>query len=118
MGLRVATILIAASLEPRSILERMLAGHDLVYANSMQQAEQNVRERTFDLIICTILFDDSRMFDLLRFAKSLPQCQQTPCSREAGYLAVARLTYNPTTETTMAGIGMGTRAGTFHTNSV
>jgi CheY-like chemotaxis protein len=79
----VATILIAASPEPRAILERILEGQDIVYAETLEQAEQNLRERRFDLILCTILFDDSRMFDLLRFAKSTPKCQQTPfaCAR-------------------------------------
>jgi len=73
-----ARILVAASPEPRAIVERILAGHELSCAETMAQAEQFLRERTFDLIICTIVFDDSKMFDLLRLAKSRPEWQRIP----------------------------------------
>jgi DNA-binding NtrC family response regulator len=78
-----AKILVAASPEPRAIIERILAGHDLCCADTMTQAEQFLRERTFDLIVCTILFDESRMFDLLRLAKSRREWQRIPfvCTR-------------------------------------
>ena len=73
-----ARILIAASPEPRAILERILAGHELSLAQTMEQAEQFLRERPFDLIICTVVFDDSKMFDLLQLAKSRPEWQRIP----------------------------------------
>src|SRR5436190_17391168 len=73
-----ARILIAASPEPRAILERILAGHELSCAETMGQAEQFLRERPFDLIICTIVFDESKMFDLLQLAKSGPQWRRIP----------------------------------------
>ena len=68
-----AKILVAASPEPREILERILAGHELSCAETVGQAEQFLRERAFDLILCTIVFDESKLFDLLRFAKSRPE---------------------------------------------
>jgi hypothetical protein len=58
-----ATILIAASAEPREIVKRILAGHEICCAETMAQAEQLLREQMFDLIICTIAFDESRMFE-------------------------------------------------------
>jgi CheY-like chemotaxis protein len=73
-----AKILVAASPEPRAVIERILAGHALSCAANMAQAEQLLRERTFDLIICTIVFDESKMFDLLRLAKSRPEWQRVP----------------------------------------
>jgi CheY-like chemotaxis protein len=73
-----ARILIAASPEPRAILERILAGHELSLAQAMEQAEQFLRERPFDLIICTVVFDDSKMFDLLQLAKSRPEWRRIP----------------------------------------
>jgi len=78
-----AKILLAASPEPRAIVERMLAAHELSCAETMLQAEQLLRERTFDLIICTIVFDESKMFDFLRHAKSSPEWQRIPfvCAR-------------------------------------
>src|SRR5688500_14398082 len=77
-GLQMARILVAASPEPRAVVERILAGHELACAETMAQAEQLLRERTFDLILCTIVFDESRMFDLLRLAKSRPEWQPIP----------------------------------------
>ncbi|HJQ81392.1 MAG TPA: hypothetical protein VJ828_15630 [Lacipirellulaceae bacterium] len=44
----------------------------------MAQAKQFLRERVFDLIICTIVFDESKMFDLLQLAKSTPEWQRIP----------------------------------------
>ena len=44
----------------------------------MAQAEQFLRERTFGLIICTIVFDESKMFDLLQLAKSVPEWHRIP----------------------------------------
>ncbi|SRR6266404_66156 len=78
-----AKILVAASQEPRAVIEQLLAGHELSCTETMAQAEQFLRERTFDLIICTIVFDESKMFDLLRHAKSSPEWQRIPfvCAR-------------------------------------
>lgn len=42
----------------------------MVCAGTLTRAEQLLRARTFDLIICTIVFDESRMLDLLRVAKA------------------------------------------------
>ena len=73
-----ARILVAASPEPSAVVERILAGHELSCAETMAQAEQFLRVRTFDLIICTIVFDESKMFDFLQLAKSRPEWQQIP----------------------------------------
>ncbi|CAG0973156.1 hypothetical protein PHYC_01358 [Phycisphaerales bacterium] len=71
-------ILIAASPEPRAVLERMLAGHDLVCAETMSQAVAFLREGRVDLILCTVVFDESKMFDLLRLVKDAPEWQSIP----------------------------------------
>ena len=83
-----AKILVAASPEPRAMVERMLAPLELSCAETMLQAEQLLRERTFDLIICTIVFDESKMFDFLRHAKSSPEWQRIPfvCARVRGHV--------------------------------
>jgi hypothetical protein len=83
-----AKILVAASPEPRAILERILAGHVLAYAETMAQGEQLLREQAFDLIICTIVFDESKMFDFLRLAKSRLEWQRIPfiCARVRAHI--------------------------------
>jgi DNA-binding NtrC family response regulator len=88
-----ASILLAASQEPRSSLQRVLAGHEIVCADSISQADMFLRERAFDLIVCTILFDDSRMFDLLRLAKSRHELQQIPfiCARIMPHVLDSRI---------------------------
>jgi len=73
-----AKILVAASREPRLVVERILAGHELSFAETMAQGEQLLRGQTFDLIICTIVFDESRLFDLLRLAKSRSEWERVP----------------------------------------
>jgi CheY-like chemotaxis protein len=73
-----AKILVAASPEARAVVERVLAGHDVRCAETMAQAEELLGERTFDLVICTIGFDESKMFDFLRLAKSRPEWQRIP----------------------------------------
>ena len=73
-----AKILIAASPEPRAIVERILAGHELSCVGTMAQAEKLLCESNFDLIVCTIVFDESRMFELLRFAKARPESERIP----------------------------------------
>ena len=78
-----AKILVAASAEPRAVLERVLAGHELSCAETMPEAEQFLCAQAFDLIVCTIVFDESKMFDFLRHAKSSPEWQRIPfvCAR-------------------------------------
>ena len=73
-----ARVLIAASPEPGAIVEQILAGHVLTLARTVAQATQGLRTQGFDLIICTIMFDDSRMFDLLRLAKSEREWTRIP----------------------------------------
>jgi hypothetical protein len=78
-----ARILVAASAQPRAILKRILAGYELVCAETMDEAERFLDRSSFALIICTIVFDDSRMFDFLRLAKSNAKWRKIPfiCAR-------------------------------------
>src|SRR5687768_13286867 len=73
-----AKILVAAAPEPRAVVERILAGHELYCAETMADAERLLREQSLDLIICTIAFDESRLFDLLKLAKSAPDWARIP----------------------------------------
>jgi hypothetical protein len=81
-----ARILIAASRDPREIAERILTGHKLTCAGTLPQALKLLREKTFDLILVTIAFDESRMFDLVVEAKSILGRKNTPvvCARLRG----------------------------------
>lgn len=79
-----AKILIAASPEPRAILQRMLHEHELICADTMAHAEKLLEEHgSFDQIVCTIVFDESRMLDLLQLVQSKPKWKHIPfvCAR-------------------------------------
>jgi len=83
-----AKILVAASPKPREIIERVLAGHELFHGETMATAEELLRRQTFDLIICTVVFDESRMLDFLRVAKSRAEWRSVPfvCARVRGHV--------------------------------
>jgi CheY-like chemotaxis protein len=78
-----ARILIAAPPEPRAAAEQVLAGHTLTCVSTLEEAEERLRGENFDLIFCTVMFDESRMLDLLRLAKSDPEWKSIPfvCAR-------------------------------------
>lgn len=62
--------LLAASDTCREVVVAALgSGHEVVHARTLQQARSLVR-LPLDLIVCGLCFDESRMFDLLRQAKS------------------------------------------------
>jgi len=78
-----AKIVVAASPEPRAVLERVLAGHDLVCAETISQTVGFLADGRVDLIVCTVVFDESKMFELLRVVKAAPEWRSIPfvCAR-------------------------------------
>jgi hypothetical protein len=73
-----AKILVAASQEPQAICNRMLNKHELFFAETVSQAHRFLEDERLDLIICTVVFDESRMFDLLRLAKANGEWKRIP----------------------------------------
>src|SRR5262249_19590094 len=57
---------------------RLLAGHTLECVESIDEATSLLKDASFDLIVCTMLFDESRMLDLLRLVKREKQTQSIP----------------------------------------
>jgi CheY-like chemotaxis protein len=88
-----ANILIAASPKPREVLQRILVGHELTCATTMSQAERLLDTQSFDLIICTVVFDDSRMLDFLRSVKAKDGVKHIPfvCARLRPSLIISRI---------------------------
>lgn len=81
-----ARILIADTLEKAVTLERILEGHDLTVVSTMSEAETQLKEEAFDLIVAAIHFDDSQMFELIREVKKSGKNANKPiicfCSRD------------------------------------
>lgn len=80
-------VLLATSSTNESITFRALTDvfsvHPVV---STVQAHEKLIEPFFDVIICGSLFDESRMFDLLRYCKAMPNIKPIPflCIRARG----------------------------------
>ncbi len=59
-------ILIADTPKGSMTLKRILDGHELVVVHTMAEAKLKLDERSFDLIIAALHFDESHMFELIR----------------------------------------------------
>ena len=59
-------------------LQEILQGWELSYAHSLEEAAHAALKHRFDLINVDMHFDDSRMFDLLRYLRSEPSLSGTP----------------------------------------
>ena len=71
-------ILVATAKPGFAVLERLFENDaEAVYAFRLWEAIQHLDEGGFHLVLCTIHFDDSRMFDLLRYARA--HSPSTPC---------------------------------------
>jgi PleD family two-component response regulator len=70
------SILIADTGEAR--LPALLAGHTLAFVRTLDEAKTALAGRSFDLIVISVHFDESRMFDLLRHVRSQERHRATP----------------------------------------
>jgi hypothetical protein len=71
-------ILLAASPESQEICQRILKNHYLLCVATVPEAQQYLEAGNIDLIICTLVFDDSRMIDLLRLVKEHRKWKHIP----------------------------------------
>jgi CheY-like chemotaxis protein len=70
------SILVADHSDAR--LSALLSGHDLSYVGTMDEARSVLTGRNFDLIVISVHFDESRMFDLLRHVRWQERHRATP----------------------------------------
>lgn len=71
-------VLFATSSPTESITLRVLKEvFNVVSVTSRIEAHEKLVE-PFDVIVCGSLFDESRMFDLLRYCKAMPHTRNTP----------------------------------------
>jgi PleD family two-component response regulator len=59
-------------------LERILAGHRLTIPHSVEEAKKELEAREFSLIVLGVMFDESRMFELLRVVRTYEANKLTP----------------------------------------
>ena len=65
-----ARILIADTPEGDRRISAILAGYELVFVRTMAEAQRALEREPFALALVGVHFDESRMFDLLRFMQS------------------------------------------------
>jgi CheY-like chemotaxis protein len=71
-------MILVADGDADSRLEAILRGCELSFVRSLEEAASAVASRDFDLILIDMHFDDSRMFDLLRYLRSEHRLGATP----------------------------------------
>jgi len=78
-------ILVADVPELDARLAAVLAGRELHFVRTVDEAMRALAQEAFDLLVISVHFDDSRMFDLLREVRTVAR-DQLPivCVREPG----------------------------------
>lgn len=69
---------ILLAVEDTERLRRILEGHVLTVATTVEQAKSEMQRREFAMIIIAVNFDESRMFELLRLVRTYEVNQLTP----------------------------------------
>jgi response regulator RpfG family c-di-GMP phosphodiesterase len=87
-----ARILIADTPQSAFSLKNILAGHELIVANTTEAAVAYLQKETLALVIVGIHFDDSQMFEFMRHVHTSPENDKTPiicfCARDTGMARV------------------------------
>ncbi len=81
-----ASILIADTAQGAVSLNRILQEHERTVVNTMSEAQAQLLSRAFDLIVVSLHFDESHMFELVREVKKSAKNANKPiicfCSRD------------------------------------
>jgi PleD family two-component response regulator len=70
------TVLVADHADAR--LSAILAAYELMFVRTLEEAKAALNGRNYDLIIIGVHFDESRMFDLLRYVRWQERHRATP----------------------------------------
>jgi PleD family two-component response regulator len=73
-----AKVLVADIPEADETIRGCLPGHDLHFVRTLSEAIRELRRDGYQLIVIGMHFDESRMFELLRFVRSMPRHKDTP----------------------------------------
>ena len=63
-------ILVADTSDSDRRLSAILAGHEVIFARTLGEAQRLLEQRDFELVMVGVHFDDSRMFDLVRHVRA------------------------------------------------
>lgn len=84
-------ILVADTPEADRRLSAILSGCDLVFVRTLEQAERAIEGTQFDLVLVSVHFDESRMFDFLRHLQATGKHGNCPvvCTRSYRFVSPA-----------------------------
>lgn len=84
-------ILVADTPEADRRLSAVLSGCDLVFVHTLEQAERAIEGTQFDLVLVSVHFDESRMFDFLRHLQASGTRANCPvvCTRSYRFVSPA-----------------------------
>lgn len=71
-------VLLAVSRAAQERMARVLRGHNVVTVASVDQAIERISQRRFHMLILGVHFDESRMFELLRHARTDARDKRVP----------------------------------------
>lgn len=86
-------ILVADTSDSDRRLSAILAGHEVVFARTIGEAQRLLAQQPFDLVMIGVHFDDSRMFDLMRHVRAGGGHADKPvaCVRSHRFLSAAAI---------------------------
>lgn len=86
-------IIVAASSEAHACIRATLEGHFSFAIAGTLNAARAFLAAPADLVVCTLDFDEGRIFDLLRYVKSMPETRGIPfiCVNSSDVLSGALL---------------------------
>ncbi len=73
-----ARVLVADVPEMDEKIRECLPGHELTFVRTMQQAISALRHDGYQLVVISLDFDESRMFELLQHVRALPKYKEVP----------------------------------------
>ncbi|MBI4522428.1 MAG: hypothetical protein HY695_01305 [Deltaproteobacteria bacterium] len=78
MGTKKPRILLACAPEPYTRLFAILSGRELTFVSTLTDAHAALKADHFDMIMIGVHFDESRMFDLLRYVRADAKYDRVP----------------------------------------
>ena len=73
-----AKVLVADIPAADETIRECLPGHDLHFVRTLGQAMRELTHNGYQMIVIGMHFDESRMFALMQFVRSLPRYSRTP----------------------------------------
>jgi len=84
-------VLVADTAEGDRRIAAILSGYELKFVRTLEEARRALQDDGIDLVLIGVHFDDSRMFDLLRYVRANPGKvgRRVVCMRSQRFVSTA-----------------------------